>query len=123
MPPRHPIFGLTVAALIGLCFGATPSAAQPNVIGQWSHVASLPYLPVHAHMLLTGKVMMWPGDGGVSGNDPRSRDPADPFNVDPLNAGNAAHVSLLSKPGYDLFCSGHSFLADGTLFVAGRPHL
>jgi hypothetical protein len=28
-------------------------------------------------------------------------------------------VSILSKPGYDIFCSGHSFLADGTLFVAG----
>ena len=40
MPPRHPIFVLTVAALIGLWFGATPSAAQtlPNVI-----VTSLSY--------------------------------------------------------------------------------
>ena len=119
MAHRHPIFGLTVAALIGLFFGATPSAAQTDVIGQWSRVASLPYFPVHTHMLPTGKVMIWPGDGGVSGNDPRSWDPADPFNVDPLNAGNAAHVTSLTPPGYDLFCSGHSFLADGTLFVAG----
>ena len=51
--------------------------------------------------------MIWPGDGGVSGNDPRSWDPAN------------ESVTSLSKPGYDLFCSGHSFLADGTLFVAG----
>ena len=111
MPPRHPIFVLTVVVLIGLCFGATPSAAQPpDVIGQWSRVTPLPYFPVHTHMLPTGKVMIWPGDeesGGISGDDPRSWDPAN------------QSVSILSKPGYDLFCSGHSFLADGTLFVAG----
>ena len=114
MPPRYPIFVLTVAVLIGLCFGATPSAAQPpfNVIGQWSQPFqpfTQPYFPVHSHMLPTGKVMFWPGDGGVSGNDPRSWDPANP--------GQSA--SSLSKPGYDIFCSGHSFLADGRLFVAG----
>ena len=109
MPHRQPIFVLTVAALIGLCFGATPSAAQPpNVVGQWSLVTpTLPYFPVHTHMLRTGKVMIWPGDGGVSGNDPRSWDPAN------------QSVSILSKPGFDMFCTGHSFLADGTLFVAG----
>jgi galactose oxidase len=111
MPHRHPIFGLTVAALIALCFGATPTAAQPpDVIGEWSLVAPLPYFPVHTHMLPTGKVMIWPGDesgGGVSGDDPRSWDPAD------------QSVTSLSKPGFDLFCVGHSFLADGTLFVAG----
>ena len=109
MPPRHPIFGLTVAALIGLCFGATPSAAQPlDVIGQWSLVAPLPYYPVHTHLLPTGKVMIWQGlgeSGRVSGGDA----------WDPANQS----VTSLSNPGYDVFCSGHSFLADGSLFVAG----
>ena len=108
MPPRHPIFGLTVAVLIGLCVGATPSAAQTDVIGQWSLVAPLPYYPVHTHMLPTGKVMIWQGlgvSGGVSGGDA----------WDPANQS----VSSLSKPDYNVFCSGHSFLADGTLFVAG----
>jgi hypothetical protein len=104
MAHRHPIFGLTVAAL--MCFSATPSAAQTNVIGQWSLVQPLPYFPVHTHMLPTGKMMIWPGDG-VSGNDPRSWDPAN------------QSVSILSKPGYDIFCNGHSFLANGRLFVAG----
>jgi hypothetical protein len=108
MPHRYLIFGLTVAALIGLCFGATPSTAQPANVGQWSSPPFLlPYFPVHTHMLPTGKVMIWPGDGGVSGNDPRSWDPA------------SGSVTSLSKPGYDLFCTGHSFLADGKLFVAG----
>ena len=110
MPHRYPIFVLTVVVLIGLCFGATPSAAQTDVIGQWSLVNPLPYFPVHTHMLPAGKVMIWPGDengGGASGNDPRSWDPAN------------ESVSSLRKPGYDIFCSGHSFLADGRLFVAG----
>ena len=81
-------------------------AAQPNVTGQWVSIAPLPYFPVHAHVLPTGKVMVWPGDG-VSGNDPRLWDPA------------TQTVSILNKPGYDTFCSGHVFLADGRLFVAG----
>ena len=51
--------------------------------------------------------MIWPGDGGISGNDPRRWDPAD------------QNLTTLAKPGYDLFCSGHAFLADGRLFVAG----
>ena len=110
MPPRHPIFVLTVVVLIGLCVGATPSAAQTDVIGQWSLVAPLPYYPVHTHMLPTGKVMFWGGSdegsaGGVTGGDA----------WDPANES----VSILSKPDYNIFCSGHSFLADGSLFVAG----
>ena len=28
-------------------------------------------------------------------------------------------MSPLTKPGYDIFCSGHAFLANGRLFVAG----
>ncbi len=112
MPHRHPIFGLTVAAaLIGLCFGATPSAAQTDVIGQWSPVNPLPYSPVHTHMLPTGKVMIWQGRGEGGGPAPnetkRSWDPAN------------QNVSILSSPGYDIFCAGHSFLANGRLFVAG----
>jgi hypothetical protein len=69
--------------------------------------AAVALLPVHINLLPTGKVMIWPGDEGVSGNDPKSWDPTD------------YSVSNLSKPGYDLFCVGHTFLADGTLFLAG----
>ena len=82
------------------------------MIGRWSRVPDLPFFPVHTHVLPTGKVMIWPGDisgepPGVSGNDPRLWDPA------------TAAVSPLTPPGYDVFCSGHAFLADGRLFVAG----
>jgi hypothetical protein len=106
MSNRNPLFAFTVAALLGLCF-ASPARALPDVTGQWSLVASLPYFPVHANLLPNGKVMIWPGDLGISGNDPRAWDPATQI------------VSPLSKPGFDLFCIGHTFLADGSLFVAG----
>ena len=94
-------------AFMAVCFGAMPSMAQQNVTGSWTFVNPLPYFPIHTHLLPTGNVMIWPGDAGVSGNDPRSWNPFD------------QSVTVLAKPGLDLFCSGHSFLSDGTLFVAG----
>src|SRR4030095_1299853 len=79
-----------------------------SLVGKWTTlIPDLPFFPVHAHLLPTGKVMIWPGDGGISGNDPRLWNPAD------------ASVTVLTKQGYDLFCGAHCFLADGRLFVAG----
>ena len=100
------IVAFVIAALV--CIGVMPSAAQepPDIAGMWSQVPNLPYFPVHTHTLPTNRVMIWPGDG-VSGNDPLAWNPAD------------NSLSSLSAPGFDLFCSGHSFLADGSLFVAG----
>ena len=54
-----------------------------------------------------GKLMIWPGDGGVSGNDPRLWDPA------------TNGVTPLAPPSFDIFCSAHLFLPHGRLFVAG----
>ena len=110
-------FNLIVAVVIGSCFGARQGVAQPATVGQWNSGPDLPFFPVHSHVVrtgtATGRVMIWPGDGGVSGNDPRSWDPA---GWDP---GDPPGVSSLALPGYDTFCAGHSFLADGRLFVAG----
>ena len=86
---------------------SVPAGAQPSQVGQWTTLTQLPFFPVHDHLLPTGKVMIWPGDAGISGNDPRLWDPA------------TQAVTTLPKPGYDLFCTGHAFLADGRLFVAG----
>ena len=80
------------------------AAAQNDVVGRWSRVPDLPFYPVHSHVLPTGKVMIW---GDMTSTDPRLWDPA------------TATVSSLTRPGYDIFCSGHAFLANGKLFVAG----
>jgi Kelch motif len=93
--------------LVFCIVGATQATAQTDLVGRWSSVPDLPFFPVHAHVLPTGKVMIWPGDQEISGNDPRLWDPA------------TATTSVLAKPGYDVFCTGHSFLADGRLFVTG----
>ncbi len=106
-PIRLWVKTVLTTAVTAVCFGAVPSMAQQDVSGSWSFVDALPYFPIHTHLLPTGKVMIWPGDAGVSGNDPRLWNPFD------------QSVLLLAKPGLDLFCSGHSFLSDGTLFVAG----
>jgi hypothetical protein len=105
-------FNLIIAVVIGVCFGARPGVAQitdPSVVGKWEKATPdpFPFFPVHSHLLPTGKVMIWPGDGGISGDDPRTWDPA------------TGTISFLAKPGYDTFCTGHSLLADGRLFVAG----
>ena len=61
------------------------AALDPSLVGQWTTLPTLPFFPVHAHLLPTGKVMIWPGDEGISGNDPRLWNPAD------------ASVTLLAK--------------------------
>jgi len=103
------IFRVLFLAFAVLCLGVSADAAtapDPSVVGRWSSVPNLPFYPIHVNVLPTGGVMIWPGNG-VSGNDPRLWEPA-------TNA-----VTLLAMPGYDPFCSGHSFLEDGRLFVAG----
>jgi len=97
-----------VASILLRFIAATAFAAQTDpFLGTWSLGPTLPFFPVHVHMLPTGKVMMWPGDAGISGNNPRMWDPA------------TESITQLALPGYDPFCSAHSFLADGRLFVAG----
>jgi hypothetical protein len=99
------VAGILAVVLVSLLAG--PAAAQPNVVGQWASVPALPFFPVHVSLLPSGQVMLWPGDQGISGNDPRLWDPA------------TATTTPLTKPGYDIFCSGHTILADGRVFVAG----
>jgi len=103
---RNLILVIVVVIIEGF-FTAVVRAA-PDISGEWELITPpLPYFPVHANLLPTGKVMIWPGDQGISGDDPRVWDPVD------------HSLAILSKPGYDLFCVGHTFLADGTLFLAG----
>lgn len=85
-----------------------PVRAQAEAqLGRWDTLITLPFFPVHDHLLPNGKVMIWPGDGGISGDDPRLWDPV------------TQSVTLLAKPGYDVFCAGHAFVSSGRLFVAG----
>jgi hypothetical protein len=100
LPPRF------LASLVTVAVSALPfipaAVAQPAVVGQWNPVMNWPIVAVHMHLLPNGKVMLWPYS-----DDPRQFDPA------------TGQVTLLAKVGENPFCAGHSFLADGRLFMAG----
>lgn len=78
--------------------------AQPDVAGQWSSVIAWPVVNIDISVLPNGKLLLWPRDGG---NQARIWDPSNnSFTPVPL-------------PTMNLFCAGHAFMADGTLFVPG----
>jgi FtsP/CotA-like multicopper oxidase with cupredoxin domain len=80
--------------------------------GEWTGPFNVPAgtfdRPVHAALLRTGKVLFF---GLPTGKDSWLWTP------NAAAAGTAAATA--SKPGDSLFCSGHAFLSDGRLLVAG----
>ncbi len=82
------------------------------MVGSWSPAFPLASVPIHAALLPGGKVLYWDrhdlGDGR-------------PFLWDGLTS--TVTPDMPTKPGtdhmYDVFCAGHTFAADGSLFVAG----
>lgn len=111
---------LVAAALGGLVVASLPtggSAApppKPGSVGQWELLPyESPVLPIHAALLRTGRV--WLGAG--SSNDP-DEFAAGSFRTatwDPV----AGTFNTDIRTPWDLFCAGHSFLADGRLFITG----
>lgn len=79
--------------------------ANPSVTGSWSALINLPIVPVHTVLLHTGKILIY--DRPSAGPTARVWDPvASTFTAVPNNT-------------TDLFCSGHSAMADGRILVAG----
>ncbi|HYC32458.1 MAG TPA: galactose oxidase-like domain-containing protein [Gemmatimonadales bacterium] len=89
---------LTIPATFGPT--ASPVAATQ---GKWSPVFQAPVVAIHMHLLSNGKVAIWGERGEMNVWDPA--DPGRPF------------VPVAKT--YQLFCSGHTILPDGRLFVAG----
>src|SRR6266496_3720253 len=81
------------------------SAQDPGTVGQFSSVMTWPYIAVHAHALPTGKVLWWPAF--ANGDNPTLWDPSTNTNTPVTHA------------GANIFCSGHAFLPNGQLLVAG----
>ena len=77
---------------------AGPSTAQ----GQWSAPVSMPLVGIHISLLPNGKLMMFSRT-----TQPYLWDPTEPqtFTISPVPT--------------NVFCSGHTLLPDGTLFVVG----
>ena len=83
------------------------SGPDPAQVGQWGTPTTLPIIPVHTSLLPNGKLLIFDSYTD-SGANPRVWDPvANTFTQVPYN--NTAN----------LFCSGHTPLADGRILVAG----
>src|ERR1700685_944194 len=94
---------LTAVTLI-TCVAAQAQTG-PSLDGEWGPVLSWPSEFTHASLLANGKVLLWPPYNFV--DNARVWDPAtNTFVVSP-------------KAGYNIFCTGHTHLADGRLLVAG----
>jgi hypothetical protein len=79
-----------------------PSTAEPQAtVGEWTSSFSWPVVAVHLHLLPNGRVLSWGRVGEPTVWDPTTGD----FAVVPSST--------------MLFCSGHSFMADGRLLVTG----
>lgn len=101
----------------GIC--AVKMSAAQNVIvsfdptspiagaGQWSAPITWPALAIHASLLPNGKVLTW----GQRNSQPEIWTP-------PATVGASGTFVSTAEPA-DLFCSGHTFLPDGRILVAG----
>ena len=71
-------------------------------------------LAVHAALLHTGQILYFGGDEHDAGQNDRDQ-------IDHTRLFDCASltVSVVGSPTSDLFCSGHAFLMDGRLLVAG----
>jgi galactose oxidase len=81
--------------------------------GSWGPVVDWPMVPLHMHLLPTGKILAWgkydTGVNGTMGGRPRLWDPAS----GPPSGAQMIDVDTM------LFCSGHAFMPDGRLMVSG----
>jgi len=82
----------------------TVTASGP-VTGKWSAVQTWPFMAAHAHLLSNGSVLFWPSFD--NGNNPTL------WNL------VTNKFTTAPKAAFNIFCSGHSTLQDGRLFVAG----
>ena len=89
------IQGMTIPATF-----AVATSSSPAVQGKWDPAFTTPSVLVHAHLLRTGKVLVW-GDKGTA------------F----LWSATSGFTSV-TKP-YRIYCTGHTFLPDGRLLVMG----
>jgi hypothetical protein len=99
---------LTMTVSRAASAGFNAPAGIEATIGRWDAPRSTTVIGLHASRMLDGKVLMW-GHGG------------EPQLLDPTGGGSTQKTnSTCTNPTTcELFCSGHTFLSDGSLLVAG----
>ena len=85
----------------------TSAGAGPALVGQWAGPFAWPFVAVHMMLLRTGEILVWEGEGSASGG-PTAR------------LWNPATGTFTAVPtGVNIWCAGHSLLADGKVMVVG----
>jgi galactose oxidase len=90
--------------LASVSLGGTPTAHAQSA-GQWSTSITLPYIPIHTTLLSSGKVLFYS----------YYSDSLHPQMWDPVTN----DISSTATAPFELFCSGHTLLADGRVFITG----
>jgi hypothetical protein len=99
---------LTMSASRAVAAAFSAPAGIEATIGRWDGPLSTNVIGLHTSQLLNGKVLMW-GHGG----EPQLWDPSGGGFTQKTNG------TCTNPATCELFCSGHTFLADGSLLVAG----
>ncbi len=90
--------------------------------GVWGSLVNFPnpsgcfscaFAPIHMHLLPDGKILMWQDDNASGPRGSAANTVAYLWDV----ASNA--FTPVNNVNTDVFCSGHAFLPDGRLVVAG----
>lgn len=95
--------------------------AAPDVTGAWSPVYAWPNVAIHLHLLPDGRVLSYADDDNPNYNLNGSRlaGSTRTFVVEIPTGGVPGAVVEVVNQRSNMFCSGHSFVADGRLFVIG----
>ena len=89
------IQGMTIPATF-----AVATTGSPAIEGRWDPAFTTPAVLVHAHLLRTGKALVW-GDKGTA-----------------FLWSTTGGFTSVTKP-YRIYCTGHTFLPDGRLLIMG----
>ena len=109
--------GYLAGILILIIVGPPTAVAQPAVTGQWSPVFDTQNVMIHTSVLPSGKVLFWSRREAGEGLNLRV---CTVRILDPSLVGKPGMISkTANQPGYNLFCSSHTLLPDGRVFVAG----
>jgi len=111
----------TTSSAVTITVTAAP-ADPKSVSGQWSSLINFPnpkgcsgcaFLPIHMHLLPNGKILMTQDDNDSGARGSGTDTIAYVWDI----ATNS--LTQVNNTTTDVFCSGHAFLPNGTLLVAG----
>jgi hypothetical protein len=110
--------GTALCTALGAPYIRRSIAAEPSIVGQWSPVFGWPCVAIHNHVLRDGKILTWADDDAAFPDRLANFSKAFVVSV-PADDMPPTTVTEVDNQVTNLFCSGHTFLADGRLLVVG----